>query len=234
MRTEVDLYGVFDFEAEEAGGFVHVDGDFEELGGVEAAEYLADADVVEMFGELRDGRVAFEEQLERAPAADLVEQGAVDVEGDVVELIDIDDGATDVVGAGDGPEGDAFYPALYHGAQSTGGEVLGQVPDGFGEDVRQREAAGWEVGCVDAEDGRWGDVENEGEDAVVGANEMVAEVRKRQERPRWLVEVVDADEVYRTGGKSLPSVFEQERGLDNIIVGHIVADVHGQAVGRLL
>lgn len=86
---EIDLHGIVDLQAQKAAGFTHVDGDFQESGGVEKTNHFADRHFVVMAVDAPDRVVPLKPDLRRAVLSHFFEQIAMNVDDGVFVVVDV-------------------------------------------------------------------------------------------------------------------------------------------------
>jgi len=175
-----------------------------------------------------DGFHAFDEQAEAAPAPDFLVACAGDVGGHVVESVDENDGAADVIGADDGLKGEPLGDARGGQADLVEGLAAGDVRYGAGVD--RGEGIGLRVAVEDESFDRHV-TEDEAEDPVIRPDEVLPLVADGQKASAGLVVIVDADEVYCSRGIVPPDTVEDEGGAYDVVGRYFVADVHDAQFG---
>ncbi len=213
-------------QAEEAGGISFVDGYFEVAGSVKEGQFLAFGHVGVGFADLVDDFIAAEEYLEAAVLALRIELVAGDIDHYVFEAVDMDDLAFDEVIAYQGlqvmfhldllREG-GYFPERFASAQFTGshGQQLDHGERGLGRIGGQR----YFHHFLRHTSG------DHGQQAVIGAADILAVMFRHQDVVRFPVEQIDQYKMERAERKPGESAFTDVSGLGEIERADMVGDV---------
>ncbi len=213
---EVLVLGLFTkaLEAEEAGGVAFLDGDLEIAGGVEQGELFAFVDIGVGLADLIDRLVAFKDDAEAAAFALFLEFVAGDIHDHVLEIIDKDDLSFDPVIAETGAEMVFFDKGRVGLADIEEGGAGGEGPDGLSHHAGAVEGIA-DRGLVEGQaDHHLGtSFEDHGEEAVIGAADILFVMEGEEELFGSSFEKVHEDDMVGKGGEVLEGVAADIGGL---------------------
>jgi len=213
-------------ETEEAGGVAFLDADLEVARGVEEGQFLAFPGIGVGFADAIDDFVPFKDDAEAAALAMFLEFFAGDIDDDVLEMIDEDDLAFDPVVAEEGAEVIFLQERWVGRPDIEEAAAIGELADGLGHDADAIEGV-LDRGLVEGEaDDHFGaSFEDHGQQAIVGAKQVLLLVKGQEELFGLFLEQVHQDDMEGMGREVLDGIAADIGGLGVVEGQQFMGDI---------